>query len=187
MDRNYREKLNDRREMKRLIPQVNQQQDAQEHDLGVQRTQAQIEDIGINNQIANRRIDVTQAIAEERASMKDRQQTWKEEDREQYWTWKKIELEAKKSGDNVKAQLAKEKQQEIERHNRVTEGQAAANETGRETRARDTRNFNKEQKEAERRMRAAVEQYRAAASKDKALALEEVRAARAAAKAAGID
>jgi hypothetical protein len=138
MDRNYREKLADRKEMKRLIPQVNQQQDAQNHDLGVQRTQAQIADIDINNQIANRRIDVTQSIAEERASMKDRQQTWKEEDREQYWTWKKIELEAKRSGDNVKAQLAKEKQQEIERHNRVTEGQAAVNEQGRMI--RDTNN-----------------------------------------------
>lgn len=60
---------------------------------------------------------------------------WKKEDRDRYYELEQIKQDAREAKDEKTFQLASERQRELERHNKVTEGQAAKNETGRMARA----------------------------------------------------
>jgi hypothetical protein len=193
MDRNYREKLADKKEMKRLIPQVNQQQDAQNHDLGVQRTQAQIADIDTNNTLANRGLDLREyKIIAEEAYKREVIDLGKEKaednrrDRDRIYDLKKRGVDQNDARIKLLEEGIKSRERIAEQGNASREKIAGSQIASREGIARDTRNFNAEQKDAERKLRAALALYNKAADKDKAMALEQVRAAREAAKAAGI-
>jgi hypothetical protein len=140
-DRNYMEKQADKREMSRLVPQVQQQRQAEGFETDQKFKQTQIEINQIKPEVLMKdaetraeRVQVTARYNELRSKLGQQ----KADD----WKWAQEALIAHRKGELVLKQeqvdLLERRIKEIERHNQATEKQAATNEVGRNTRATNT-------------------------------------------------
>jgi hypothetical protein len=122
-DRNYMEKREDRMELGRLVPQAKQQQDAEDFQRDQQYKQTQIDLAPVKVDQVQQRIDNTAEDKQRSHELKTRTQNWRESDKVEYYRLEKEKLEALKANRSDLYELAVRRQTEIERSNKVKEGQ----------------------------------------------------------------
>lgn len=119
MDRNYQEKLADKRELGQIMPAIQRQQAVQRGDLANQEQTLQNDYLAVKPELEQQKIDNTVESKQRDYDLKVRTQNWKEADKVEYYRLEREKLEAQKENRADLYDLAVRRQQEIERNNKV--------------------------------------------------------------------
>lgn len=135
-DRNFMEKQGDARQLSKLLPQIEAARGQEKADQAYTGAEIQQQNVLADN--ARLTGDLNRKTNKDNRDydIKTRALDWKKEDRERYYELEDVKLSAKARNDQKTWEAADRKQAEIERHNGVTEKQAATNEGGRNSRSR---------------------------------------------------
>jgi hypothetical protein len=120
-DRNYMEKQADKREMSRLVPQVQQQRQAEGFETDQKYKQTQIDLAPVKVEQNQQKIDNTAEDKQRTYDLRVRTQGWKEKDKLEYHQLEREKLEALKQNRTDVYELAVRRQVEIERSNKAKE------------------------------------------------------------------
>ena len=130
-DRNYMERQQDKQELGYLRPRLAQQQQAEDFGRDQEYKQAQLDYAKVRPQLEQQKIESVDQyrddqieIRRQQQELREKTQTWKEADRSEYYRLEREKQDALKQNRADLYDLAVRRQIEIERHNKVGEGQA---------------------------------------------------------------